>query len=178
MKKPVKKMRLDYVLYTLAVIFFVITIASAFFLTGADQILWTLTSALLGTFSLSLGFIQRPKQTQVNQSSTPAMTISATQPKETALEAKNEEKKLPVQTDKDAELPAILKSETATHPAMLEAPATRPALLEAPVAQPAMLEPPVKVESLVETGKPSIGHALTDVSGIGEKEQASLKLSA
>lgn len=136
-------MRIDYVLYTLAVIFFVVAVASAFFLTGTDQIIWTSTSALLGILSLSLGFIQRPKPTQANQSSTPAITMSATQPKETALEAKNEEEKLRLQTATGTEIPAILESEVSAQPAMLEAPATRPALLETPAAHPAMLEPPV-----------------------------------
>lgn len=176
MKKAVKNMRIDYVLYTLAVVFFVVAVASAFFLTGTDQIIWTSTSALLGILSLSLGFIQRPKPTQASQLSTPAITMSATQPKETALEAKNEEEKLRLQTATGTEIPAILESEVAAQPAMLEAPATRPALLEAPATRAAMLEPPVKIESAVENGKPSIERALTEVSGIGEKRASQLKV--
>ena len=144
-------MRLDYMLDALAAVFFVITITSVFSLTGTDQILWILTSGLLGILSLSLGFIQRPKPAQINQSPT-----SATQPTETAkVEAPKEEEKLPPQTP----------------------PATETPVIQEPVAtvQPAMPEPPANTVPSIEANEPSIEHALTEVSGIGEKRASQLK---
>ena len=149
-------MRLDYILYALAAVFFVITITSAFSLTGTDQILWILTSGLLGILSLSLGFIQRPKPAQINQSPTLATATSATQPTETAkVEAPKEEEKLPPQTP----------------------PATETSVIQEPVAtvQPAMPEPPANTVPSIEANEPSIEHALTEVSGIGEKRASQLK---
>ena len=149
-------MRLDYILYALAAVFFVITITSAFSLTGTDQILWILTSGLLGILSLSLGFIQRPKPAQINQSPTLATATSATQPTETAkVEAPKEEEKLPPQTP----------------------PATETPVIQEPVAtvQPAMPEPPANTVPSIEANEPSIEHALTEVSGIGEKRASQLK---
>ncbi len=149
-------MRLDYILYALAAVFFVITITSAFSLTGTDQILWILISGLLGILSLSLGFIQRPKPAQINQSPTLATATSATQPTETAkVEAPKEEEKLPPQTP----------------------PATETSVIQEPVAtvQPAMPEPPANTVPSIEANEPSIEHALTEVSGIGEKRASQLK---
>jgi len=149
-------MRLDYMLYALAAVFFVITITSAFSLTGTDQILWILTSGLLGILSLSLGFIQRPKPVQINQSPTLATATSATQPTETAkVEAPKEEEKLPPQT----------------------APATETPVIQEPAVtvQSAMPEPPANTVPSIEANEPSIEHALTEVSGIGEKRASQLK---
>lgn len=149
-------MRLDYVLYTLAVVFFVITITSAFLLTGTDQILWISASALLGILSLSLGFIQRPKPAQTNRSPTPAIATSATQPTETAiLEAPKEEEILPVQTAPTTETPIIQEPQV--------------------TVQPAMPEPPASTVPSIEVNEPSIAHALTEISGIGEKRASQLK---
>ena len=153
-------MRLDYILYILAVVFFVITITSAFLLTGTDQILWISASALLGILSLSLGFIQRPKPAQTNQSPTPAPTpaiaTSATQPTETAiLEAPKEEEKLSLQTAPTTETPIIQEPQV--------------------TVQPAMPETPANTVASIEVNEPSIEHALTEISGIGEKRASQLK---
>jgi predicted flap endonuclease-1-like 5' DNA nuclease len=168
-------MRSDYMLYALAIIFFVITAASVFFLAGTEQILWTVASALLGILSLGLGFIQTPKPAQGSKSPTPAMTTSATQPEEVAIEPRKEEEKLQNQTATGTEVPLIKESEAPAQPAMLEAPAVTPVMLEAPSAQPAMLEPPAKIESLVETSKISTERALTEIRGIGDKRANQLK---
>jgi predicted flap endonuclease-1-like 5' DNA nuclease len=138
-------MRLDITLYSLAVVFFVITIASAVLLAGTDQTLWILTSGLLGILSLSLGFIQRPRTTaQINQPPTAIPVTASTQPTGTVTpQAPTEEEKLPAQTAPVTETPAIQEPAVA-------------------VEQPAIPELPTNVVSSKE-------HALTEVSGIGEK---------
>jgi hypothetical protein len=102
-------MRLDITLYSLAVVFFVITIASAVLLAGTDQTLWILTSGLLGILSLSLGIIQRPRTTaQINQPSTAIPVTASAQPIGTATpQAPTEEERLPAQTASVTETPAV-----------------------------------------------------------------------
>ena len=151
-------MRLDITLYSLAVVFFVITIASAVLLAGTDQTLWILTSGLLGILSLSLGFIQRPRTTaQINQPLTPIPVTASTQPTETVTpQAPKEEEKLPAQTAPVTETPAIQE-------------------LAVTVEQPAIPEPPATIVSSKEAIELSMGHVLTEVSGIGEKRATQLK---
>jgi len=84
-------MRLDYALFALAVVFFVITISSVIFLSGTDQTLWIIASGMLGILSLGLGFIQRPKPTA--------------QP--TAATAQTPKEELPAQTAPVTETPVI-----------------------------------------------------------------------
>ena len=150
-------MRLDITLYALAVVFFVITIASAFLLEGTDQTLWIITSGLLGILSLSLGFIQRPRvTTQVNQPSMPPVTV-APQPTETTTpQAPQEEQKLPPETAPALETPAIPET-TVT------------------VEQPTVAETPANTIAPQEVNEPSIELALTQVSGIGGKRATQLK---
>jgi predicted flap endonuclease-1-like 5' DNA nuclease len=162
-------MRLDYTLYALAVVFFAITIVSAVSLTGTDQTIWIVTSGLLGILSLSLGFIQRPKSTtQTNQPSpTPATATPAPQPTETAtVEAQKEEEKSPPPTVPATETPAI-ETLVASIPVVQEPVATE--------VQPPMPEQPANPVASQEANEPSIEHALTEVSGIGEKRASQLK---
>jgi predicted flap endonuclease-1-like 5' DNA nuclease len=162
-------MRLDYTLYALAVVFFAITIVSAVSLTGTDQTIWIVTSGLLGILSLSLGFIQRPKSTtQTNQPSpTPATATPAPQPTETAtVEAQKEEEKSPPPTVPATETPAI-ETPVASIPVVQEPVATE--------VQPPMPEQPANPVASQEANEPSIEHALTEVSGIGEKRASQLK---
>jgi hypothetical protein len=61
-------MRLDYRLYTLSVVFFVLTLVSAILTTGTNQTLWIIASGLLGILSLTSGFMQTPKtKIQINK---------------------------------------------------------------------------------------------------------------
>jgi predicted flap endonuclease-1-like 5' DNA nuclease len=150
-------MRLDITLYSLAVVFFVITIASAVLLAGTDQTLWILTSGLLGILSLSLGFIQRPRTTaQINQPPTAIPVTASAQPIGTATpQAPTEEERLPAQTASVTETPAVQE----------------PAVT---VEQPAIPEPSANIVSSQEAIESSMGHALTEVSGIGEKRATQL----
>ena len=77
-------MRLDYTLYVLAALFFVITaVALVVNLPQTEQSLWVVTTVVLGLLSIGVGYYQRPKtQTQACQPAVPISqpTIAQTQP--------------------------------------------------------------------------------------------------
>jgi predicted flap endonuclease-1-like 5' DNA nuclease len=54
-------MRSDYVLYAVAIIFFILTISVAAY--AIEQQLWIVTTAVLGLVFFGLGYTQRPKPT-------------------------------------------------------------------------------------------------------------------
>jgi len=82
-------MRSDYALYTVAIIFFIITVtASVLELTEVERNLGVITTAVLGLLFIGLGYSQRPKITRVESLPTPAPTTPITITKEeTATEA-------------------------------------------------------------------------------------------
>src|SRR4030067_2148951 len=70
-------MRLDYPMYALAGIFFIVTAVSLVLITEqVQQNVWVVTTVVLGLFSVGLGYTQRPKakataaQTSASQSKT------------------------------------------------------------------------------------------------------------
>lgn len=82
-------MRLDYTLYTVAIIFFIITgIAIAY----ATEQLWTITTTVLGILFIGLGYMLRPRPTAkvAETPSIPAPTQAPTAPltKEVVVEEK------------------------------------------------------------------------------------------
>jgi predicted flap endonuclease-1-like 5' DNA nuclease len=75
------KMRTDYILYTVAVIFFVITAIVAAYQVENQQ-LWIVSTAVLGFFFIGLGYIERTRmQTQPIRAPPPA-TIQMPAPPE------------------------------------------------------------------------------------------------
>ncbi len=73
-------MRLDYILYAVAAVFFIITAASLALVAEATQrSLWVVTTIVLGLFSLGLGYYQRPK-TKTSPSEMPVTPQPATMP--------------------------------------------------------------------------------------------------
>lgn len=54
-------MRSDYALYTVAVIFFILTAIAAVALSEAERSLWAITTAVLGLLFIGLGYSQRSK---------------------------------------------------------------------------------------------------------------------
>lgn len=83
-------MRSDYVLYTVAVIFFILTAIAAFELQAeSERNLWVVTTAVLGLLFIGLGFSQRPKATTIEASTmapTTPITIAEEETK-TVIEA-------------------------------------------------------------------------------------------
>jgi predicted flap endonuclease-1-like 5' DNA nuclease len=144
----VKTMRLDYTLYVLAVVFFLITVIS--FVMVAEQSgrnLWVITTAVLGLFSIGLGYYERPKAktVAVPEPAVPAVTEDAN-----AKEAHRAEG-----VEKAVETPIVPVSAT---------PSPMPVVVPTPVLTPAPPEAPAT---------PTID--LTEVKGIGEKRAAQLK---
>jgi len=82
-------MRSDYALYTVAIIFFIITGAVCVLeITEFERNLGVITTAVLGLLFVGLGYSQRPKITRVESLPTPASTTPITITKEeTATEA-------------------------------------------------------------------------------------------
>ena len=78
-------MRLDYTLYALATVFFLITIVSLVtpLIVETERNLWVLTTVVLGILSIGLGYSQRPKtKAQACQPAVqiPQATVPQTQP--------------------------------------------------------------------------------------------------
>jgi replicative superfamily II helicase len=80
-------MRSDYALYTVAIIFFILTGITLAYQVESKE-LWIVTTAVLGLLFMGLGYFQRPKITRVESLPTPARTTPITITKEeTATEA-------------------------------------------------------------------------------------------
>jgi len=60
-------MRLDYALYVLAAILFLVTVVSSLVVMETEKNLWVVTTAVLGLFSVGLGYYARPKIKTVTQ---------------------------------------------------------------------------------------------------------------
>ena len=109
-------MRLDYTLYLLAAVFFLITVVSFAMLMEqtTERNLWVVTTVVLGLFSIGLGYTQRPKVSVAVQQ--PAASIpqpimpqtpQATTVEAPAIEAPKEEKiEMTLETPKMIEAPA------------------------------------------------------------------------
>ena len=108
-------MRLDYTLYLLAAVFFLITAISLVMVAEqTEKSLWVVTTVVLGLFSIGLGYTQRPKasvavqQPAVSMPQTAALqTPQAATVEAPAVEAPKEEKiEITVETPKVIEAPA------------------------------------------------------------------------
>ena len=147
-------MRLDYVLYVVAALLFIITAVSSILLVENVRSLSVVTTVVLGIMFVGLGYYMRPKAApQVCQ---PAVPIpQATTP----------------QTQPAATVEPVPAENTQ---AIMEAPAT-PLMTEAPTP---IMEVPVTNEMpmAVEAPAPASTAAdLTRVKGIGEKRATQLK---
>jgi predicted flap endonuclease-1-like 5' DNA nuclease len=69
-------MRLDYTLYVLAAILFLITVVSSLVVMETEKNLWVVTTAILGLFSVGLGYNARPK---IKKATQPATSMPQTQ---------------------------------------------------------------------------------------------------
>ncbi len=83
-------MRLDYTLYVLAAILFLVTVVSSLIVMETEKNLWVVTTAVLGLFSVGLGYYTRPKTKTATQ---PATSMPQTQKPITAAV---QEQKTPV----------------------------------------------------------------------------------
>jgi len=83
-------MRSDYALYTVAIIFFILTAVSAFAVqVESERNLWVITTTVLGLLFIGLGYSQKPKIAGIERLRTPAPTtpVTITEEAETAMDA-------------------------------------------------------------------------------------------
>ena len=66
-------MRLDYVSYAVAIVFFIVTLAAAVYSFGQQQV-WVVTTVVIGLAFIGVGYTQRPRST------VPAATTSVPPP--------------------------------------------------------------------------------------------------
>jgi predicted flap endonuclease-1-like 5' DNA nuclease len=165
-------MRSNYILYALAIVFFLITVVSAEAFTGIDQIILVLVSALLGIISLGFGLTQRSKPPQTNQTlQTPAAEeIPQTKTSPTSKIENLPSPPVPMQSET-----SIANPPTATTLVPMEKEVTT--IQTVPVkAVPALIpEEPATLVPIKQSTLTLKETALTDVKGIGQKRANQLK---
>jgi predicted flap endonuclease-1-like 5' DNA nuclease len=106
-------MRLDYISYAVAIIFFIVTLAAAVYSFEQQQV-WVVTTAVIGLAFIGLGYTQRPKATPATQtqavSSVPPPSFTPPTITETA---KKEETQIVVQSQ-----PPVVQPQTMTEELM------------------------------------------------------------
>ena len=105
-------MRLDYTLYILAVLFFLITAVA---ILAETESLWVVTAVVLGILSVGLGYYQRPKaKAEACQPAVPLPQATMPQtPQVTTVEAPKEEK-----IETPTETTAVMEAPTPAAPTM------------------------------------------------------------
>jgi len=144
-------MRSDYLLYTLAAVFFIITAASLALV--ADQVqksLWAVTTVVLGLFSAGLGYYQRSKSTTKAQPA-PATIPVTIEPSDAHIKEAHMAESVEVHAE-----PTVVPLSPTPTPTQVIVPI--PMMTPSPVEAPA----PLKSE-------------LTAIRGISEKRAAQLK---
>lgn len=109
MGKEKKGMRLDYVLYAVAMIFFIITLMVVLVQIEPKE-LWIITTTVLGFLFAGLGYTQRPKPHAAPSPSPTSMPTSTPEPApaiETVQEEKKEAVEAPVSMPPTSELMKI-----------------------------------------------------------------------
>jgi predicted flap endonuclease-1-like 5' DNA nuclease len=146
-----RKMRSDFVLYTVAAFFFALTVIAVVIITEAERSLWVVSTAVLGILSVGLGYYQRP-QANAPAQKTPARPTKSTQTEQVPVVEALQVAEVPIQQPKIEQTPPIIE----TPPTPIVTPDTSAAQTEtAPIQQP-------------------IQSPLTKVKGIGEKRAAQL----
>ena len=106
-------MRLDYTLYLLAAVFFLITAISLVMVAEqTEKSLWVVTTVVLGLFSIGLGYTQRPKASAAVQQpavSTP-QTATLQTPQAATMEAPAVEAPKEEKTEMTVETPKIIEA--------------------------------------------------------------------
>ena len=112
-------MRLDYTLYLLAAVFFLITAISLVMVAEqTEKSLWVVTTVVLGLFSIGLGYTQRPKASAAVQQ--PAVPMPQTATPQTPQAATMETPAVEAPKEEKIEMPVEAK--------MIEAPTPPPAI--------------------------------------------------
>lgn len=159
-------MRLDYTLYGLAVIFFIVAVVSLILVSdNTGKLLLTVSTAVIGLISVGTGFMLKPKVQTAT--SIPVPTVTQEAPAEQSQQATMEE--TPVDEPKIEAAPVVEVS-VVDAVSQTETPSTE-ALVTTEVIAEATPTPTIPTtETSTDT---SID--LTQVKGIGEKRATQLK---
>lgn len=184
-------MRLDYTLYGLAVIFFVVTALSMIMVTEqTGKIILAASSVALGLVSASAGYFLKPKVQPIISSS--GSTTDSDTSLESAIHATAEETPVTESSETDVAVTSVAESSTVIETkddAQTESPS------KTPITDETKIEPPVTFPSPASTPVPDVptselvepsqetppsttetpGPTLTQVKGIGEKRAVQLK---
>ena len=156
-------MRLDYPMYALAVIFFIVTAVSLLLVAEqVQQSLWVVTTVVLGLFSIGLGYTQRPKaKATASQPSASISNITMSKPLSPVVDDAHEAEAFRGENVGQAVEAQVLPQSTSPVPMQVVAPT--------PVLNPA------PIESLVASPSDTTISDITRVKGIGMKRAAQLK---
>jgi predicted flap endonuclease-1-like 5' DNA nuclease len=158
-------MRSDFELYIVAAFFFIITIASAVMIVEAERTLWIITTAVLGMFTVGLGYSHRPKAATSAQAPPPATIPSEPMPPPPPPE--------PIQAPIEQKIEAPAQTVAIETPQIIQAP-TQPSITEAQVTTTPIAAPAPITETEAIPNKPVMESPLTKVKGIGEKRASQL----
>ena len=159
-------LRLDYALYALAVVFFIIAAAAFHLLGGFQRNLAVVVTVVLGILAIGIGYSQRPKIKAAAPS--PAMPETPMPETATTIQTQQAPEAAKIETPM-METPEQQPTQTATEPAPVMQP-------EPSTETPPMEAPPMEAPPVTQTPPPEISSSeLLKVKGIGEKRATQLK---
>jgi len=153
-------MRLDYVSYAVAIVFFIVTITAVVLsMSTVDKQVWVVSTVVIGLALIGVGYTQRPRP-----SAAPSITSSAPPPPPSQPQVQQAQQQPEQQP---AQVTTALAQPTVTEVVKLEEtkPAVEPIQPTAPVEEPTPAVEPIQ----------PVAGGLTDVKGIGEKRASQLK---
>ncbi len=149
-------MRLDYVSYAVAIVFFIVTLAAVVYSTAVEQQVWVVSTVVIGLAFIGVGYTQRPRQATAPQVTTSAPPPPPSQPQQDQVQpAQHQQAEIQQQPEpQPSEVTTAIARPTVTDVVKLEE--AKPAVEPVPPIQPT-------------------AGGLTDVKGIGEKRASQLR---
>jgi predicted flap endonuclease-1-like 5' DNA nuclease len=161
-------MRLDYVLYAVAIVFFIVTITAIVYSTAVESV-WVVSTVVIGLAFIGVGYTQRPRP-----AAAPVVTASAPSPPFSPPQPQQDQVQPPQQQ----------QVEIQQQPEPVQQAEQQPSEVTTAIAQPTVTdvvkveEPKPAVEPIVEPAVEPVqamAGGLTDVKGIGEKRASQLR---
>ncbi len=151
-------MRLDYIFYALALVFFMMTAVSLALVADQGQRdLWVVATVILGLFSAGLGFYKRPKEKAKAESAPAVKQATMPQPQPAKIDDAHEAEALRAENVERVAEPLPMLPQSAS-----------------PLPMPVVAPMPVLPAAPVEAEAAPVND-LKKVKGIGEKRAAQLK---
>jgi predicted flap endonuclease-1-like 5' DNA nuclease len=167
-------MRLDYISYAVAIVFFIVTLAAVVYSTAVEQQVWVVTTVVIGLAFIGVGYTQRPRP-----AAAPQVTTSAPPPPQSQPQPQQDQ----FQTAQQQQAEIQQQPPQQQQPEPLRQPEQQPSEVTTAIAQPTVTDV-VKLEELKPTVEPAVepvpplqptAGGLTDVKGIGEKRASQLR---